>query len=441
MTRRVVLCAALVGVAAGLAAVAFSAITGVASRLLLGGLLGYPATPLPAGEPQFPWPPLPPREFLPWLLLLLPAAGGLLSGLLTSKVAPETAGPGIDATLRAYHEEEGRIRGRVPFVKILATALTVGSGGSGGREGPIAQIGGGLGSWLAQLLNFSPAERRLLLAAGMGAGVAALFKAPVAGTIFAGEILYVTAAGEWPILLPAAIASLVAYGVYGAALGWTPLFRVPELAFSRPQEIGPQLLMVLAMVALARLYTFSFHRSTDVFGRLKLPAALKPALGAFLAGALGLVLYQAAGTGSLSVLSWGMNSLQSALDRDAAVGLLLLIALGKIATTALTLGSGGSGGLFGPAIVIGGCGGGALGLWLHGRWPTLAPQPEAYVILGMGAFFSAASKAPFSTLVIVCEVTGAWRLLPASALVCVMAFLLSGRDTLFKAQRDQPTSS
>src|SRR5205823_14828465 len=159
----------------------------------------------------------------PWLLLLIPAAGGVLSGVLVYTLAPEAEGHGTDAAIAAYHHHQGRIRPRVPLVKIVASALTIGTGGSGGREGPIAQIGAGFGSFLGGLLRLRPAERRVLMAAGMGAGVAAIFRAPLAGALFASEVLYRSPDFESEVIIPAGLASIMAYCMFALVFGWTPL--------------------------------------------------------------------------------------------------------------------------------------------------------------------------------------------------------------------------
>jgi CIC family chloride channel protein len=199
------------------------------------------------------------------------------------------------------------------------------------------------------------------------------------------------------------------------------------------------------MVLLAGLYTRAFNGSIDLFHRLRFPAPLKPALGAFLTGGVALGLFFASGRrGEIpSVLSFGYDSLQRALTEETSVGagLLLLIALGKILTTSLTIGSGGSGGVFGPSMVIGGCGGGAIGILLHRMWPELVPHPASFVILGMGGFFAAAAKTPFSTLVIVSEMTGSYHLLLPGLWVCIIAFMLSDEHSLFRSQVENRAAS
>jgi CIC family chloride channel protein len=442
---RLMLLSVLVGAATGIGAVIFYTATVIAVRVALGGGAGYWPEPHPGGEKPFDWPAVPHHDLIPWLLLVIPAVGGLLSGLLVWKFAPEAEGHGTDAAIKSYHENDGLIRPRVPLVKTLASALTIGSGGSGGREGPIAQIGAGIGSTLSTLLGLAPAERRVLMAAGVGAGVAAIFRAPLAGALFAAEVLYWSPEFESEVVLPAGIASVISYCTFGLVFGWKPLFTTPDMTFTNPLELAPYLLLALAMVVLAGLYTRTFYGFADAFHRLRLPPSLKPALGAFLTGALGLALYYMTGREKhvLSVLSFGYDSLQRAVEGEGATtaGILLIISLGKILTTSLTIGSGGSGGVFGPSMVIGGCAGGALGILFHRAWPGLVPHPASYVILGMGGFFAAAAKTPFSTLIIVSEMTGSYHLLLPAIWVCILSFMLSDEHSLFRSQVENRAAS
>jgi CIC family chloride channel protein len=446
----------LVGVIAGLGGVAFSLAAQLVVQVGLEGVAGYHAQ-APGGEPHFPFPFLPKfdHSLRPWLLLVVPTVGGLLSGFLVFRFAPEAEGHGTDAAIAAYHVGQGVIRPRVPLVKLLASALTIGTGGSGGREGPIAQIGAGFGSFLATLLRFRVWERRILLAAGMGAGIAAIFRAPLAGTLFAAEILYCSPEFEPEVILPTGLASVIAYCTFGAVvygLGgiadpWQPLFDLKgaKLTFTSAWELAPYLLLALWVAILSMLYVRSFYGITDLFHRLPMPRLLKPAVGAFLTGVVGLLLYGLLGGNQrvLAVMSYGYGILQQGLtdERSLSVGLLLAVALGKILTTSLTIGSGGSGGVFGPSMVIGGCGGGALGVFLHGLWPELVPHPATFVILGMAGFFAAAAKTPFSTLIIVSEMTGDYQLLLPALWVCTIAFLVSDGQPLYQAQVESRSRS
>lgn len=442
----------IIGLIAGLGAIGFYVACQVAVRYTLDEVVGYRAHS-PGGEP-----PLlieSEQPFRPWLLLIIPTLGGLLSGYIVFTFAPEAEGHGTDAAIAAYHYRQGRIRPRVPLVKIFASAVTIGSGGSGGREGPIAQIGAGFGSILGNLLHLRPVERRLLMAAGMGAGIAAIFRAPLAGALFASEVLYRSPEFESEVIMPAALASIVAYCTFGRAFGFAPLFTLPPavrsaFAFENPLELLPYLLLAVCMAVLAMLYTRTFYGLTHMFHRLPLRPHLKPAIGAFLSGLVGVTLYYILGRDQqvLAVLSFGYGILQDALaaapDHEANptfVLVLLAVAFGKILTTGLTIGSGGSGGVFGPSMVIGGCGGGALGIWLHWLSPVLVPHPAGFVMVGMAGFFAAAAKTPLSTLLIVSEMTGSYGLLLPTLWVCAIAFLLSDEQSIYSSQVESRSRS
>ena len=438
--------AMLVGLVAGVGAIVFYMATRMAEHYSLGVVAGYEAMPHPAGEVAIDGLPDTNATFRPWLLLIIPTVGGLLSGILVYTLAPEAEGHGTDAVIEAYHHHQGEIRPRVPLVKIIASALTLGTGGSGGREGPIAQIGAGFGSLLSNMLHLRPAERRILMAAGMGAGIAAIFRAPLAGALFASEVLYSSPEFEPEVIMPAAISSVVSYCTFGMYAGWAPLFEMPsDLAFSSPLQLGPYLLLVIFMVLLAMLYTRTFYGCVGLFRRLPIPPHFRPAIGGLLTGAVALGLYYAFGGEQqvLAVLAFGYSAVQQAITSDTGVSamVLLAIALGKILTTGLTIGSGGSGGVFGPSMVIGGCGGGALGILLNGWWPWLVPHPASFVIVGMAGFFAAAAKTPFSTLIIVSEMTGGYHLLLPALWVCALAFMLSDKQSIYSSQVESRSRS
>jgi len=251
-------------------------------------------------------------------------------------------------------------------------------------------------------------------------------------------VLYRSPEFESEVIIPAGIASVISYSVFGMFAGWQPLFTIPALAFGGPAQLGPYLLLALFMALLAMLYTRFFYGCKRTFDRLPVSRRFRPALGAFLTGLVGLLLYLLLGRQQnvLAVLAFGYSAIQRAMtdDTSGSVLLLLTIALGKILTTSLTIGSGGSGGVFGPSMVIGGCGGGALGLMLHRLWPALVPHPAGFVIVGMAGFFAAAAKTPFSTLVIVSEMTGGYSLLLPSLWVCTLSFILSDEQSLYSSQ-------
>ncbi|MBK8978408.1 MAG: chloride channel protein [Planctomycetes bacterium] len=434
--RRMVL-GSLVGVVAGVGAIVFNLCCEVVSHFLIDGWAGYrPASP--PGEHHF-------LEhtgtpFWIWWLPVTAALGGLLSGLIVRRFAPEAAGHGTDAAIHAYHEKQGRISAKVPLVKIVASALTIGSGGSGGREGPIAQIGAGFGSWLADRFHLSHRERRILLASGMGAGVGSIFHAPLAGALFASEILYSDAEFESDVLIPAAVSTIVGYSVFSIHSGFEPLFATPGFVFTDPTELLVYTVLALTVTLAAGLFVKVFYGVHDFCERLKAPPGVLPMLGGAVTGLIGVGLYHLAGGDLrvLDVLSFGYGTLQDGLmDRDVTILLLLLLALGKMVTTSVSIGSGGSGGVFGPSMVIGGSVGGVVGLLGQRVLPDIVQQPGTYVLVGMAGFFAAAANAPISTLVMVSEMTGNYRMIVPALWVCSIAFLL-GRP--FKLYRSQVTS-
>lgn len=427
---------ALIGVVAGAAALAFDRLCDVGTHVFLERLAGWsPARP--AGEATHNPSGGGPRHLI--LLAIVPALGGLLSGALVRAAAPEAAGHGTDAAIDSYHRKGGFIRPIVPAVKIVASALTLGSGGSGGREGPIAQAGAGFGSFITSRLGLSNDDRRVLMAAGMGAGIGSIFRAPLAGALFASEILYRSAEFEASVMIPACVASIIAYCTFALAHGTGALFQTPPLAFSNPLELIAYFALAIVLVVFGFLYVRTFYGMHALFERWHVPGPVKTAAGGAMTGLIAVGLFTLTrNDGSLSVLSFGYGIIQRALDAPATLSvgpaLLAMIALGKILTTSFSIGSGGSAGVFGPSMVIGGCVGGAVGLVLHSLFPTIVHQPAAFVIVGMAGFFSGVAKTPISTLVMVSEITGSYSLLLPSMWVCVLTFAMSRRWNLYSKQ-------
>jgi CIC family chloride channel protein len=413
----------LVGVGAGLGAIAFEWLTGCLRHFLLDGFAGW-RPPAPAGDVDIFAPSHAP--FAPWRLALLPVLGGLVGGALVTWLAPEAEGHGTDAAIDAYHHRGGRIRARVPVVKAVASAITLGTGGSAGREGPIAQIGAGLGSVLGHLLRLRAHERRALMLAGMAAGIGAIFRAPLASALFAAEVIYREMDLEFEAIVPAVLASIVAFAVFTSVFGNVPLFSTPAFAFSSPLELLPYTALALAVAAGAKLFIVVFYAVHRWFKRLALPRALKPALGGAFAGSIAFVTPDALGQ--------GYGVVQDALHGSVPLAMLLVIAAFKILTTSFTIGSGQSGGVFGPSVVLGGLLGGAVGQ-LATRWvPFASPPAGAFVVVGMAGFFAAAANTPLSTIIMVSELTGGYSLLVPSMWVSFIAFLLLRRSTLYPNQ-------
>ncbi len=413
----------LIGLIAGLGSIFFQLLCNLGSHFFLDYMAGYrPVTP--SGEPEL----FHATEtmFNRWILLFLPALGGLISGWLVYTFAPEAEGHGTDAAIYSYHQAGGKIRARVPMVKTLASAITLTSGGSGGREGPIAQIGAGFGSFLADRLGLSERERRIMLAAGVGAGVGSIFRAPLAGALFASEVLYRDPEFEADVLIPTGIASIVSYCVFCMTFGWGSLFNSPEFGFSNPMELGPYTVLAMVLIGVSFVYVRTFYGIHDFFRKIPIKPHLKPAIGGLLTGMVGFFLPQ--------TLSFGYGIIQQGLFNEVGMLLLFGVALGKILTTSFTIGSGGSGGVFGPSVVIGGALGGAMGQIFQYLTPDIAPPAGAMVIVGMAGFFTAASNTPISTIIFVSEMTNSYYLLLPSFLVCLLCYYFSQNWTIFKEQ-------
>ena len=413
----------LIGIIAGCGAILFHYLCGLGMHYFLDLMAGYRPS-APAGEHLL----LPHTEtpFNRWILLILPAVGGLLSGWLVYTFAPEAEGHGTDAAIDAYHHKGGHIRSRIPFIKTIASTLTLTTGGSGGREGPIAQIGAGFGSFLATKLKLSERERRIMMAAGIGAGVGSIFRAPLAGALFAAEVLYRDPDFESEVIIPAGISSVVAYCLFCLAFGWGSLFDSPGFKFQNPLELGPYIVLAGVLVVTGALYVKVFYGVIDLFKKLKVPNHIKPAIGGLITGIIGFFLPY--------TLAFGYGIAQDAIFNKVAIPTLIALALGKIFTTSFSIGSGGSGGVFGPSIVIGGAMGGAVGKIFHMLIPTIVTHPGSFVIVGMAGFFTAVSNTPISTIIFVSEMTNSYHLLLPSLLVCSLCYLLAKRWTIFENQ-------
>lgn len=413
-----------IGLIAGGGSIVFNFACQLGIHFFMNLLAGY-LPPSPAGEHHLL--PLSNTPFNRWVLLFLPALGGMLSGWLVYTFAPEAEGHGTDAAIDAYHNKGGFIRGRVPIIKTVASALTLASGGSGGREGPIAQIGAGFGSFLAARLRLSDRERRIMMAAGVGAGIGSIFRAPLAGALFASEVLYRDPEFESEVIIPAGISSVVAYCVFCLVFGWGSLFETRAFSFNNPLQLGPYLALALVLVPFSFIYVKAFYGTFDLFQSLKrIPNHIKPAIGGMLTGLVGFFWPHC--------LAFGYGFAQMALNNELSTAFLLTLAIGKIATTSFTIGSGGSGGVFGPSIVIGGALGGAVGRIFDMLFPGLFLEPGAFVVVGMAGFFTAVSNTPISTIIFVSEMTNSYHLLLPSLLVCSVCMLGSRRWTIYQCQ-------
>jgi CIC family chloride channel protein len=435
--KKIVLIAIIVGIIAGVGALLFFEGLKIATQFFMGDILGY----------QFPqegqsiqelatWTP-PPHI---WLLLPIICLGGLLSGFLVYTFAPEAEGHGTDAAIHAFHSE-GKVRRRIPLLKAVTSILTMATGGSAGREGPTAQISAGFGSMAADWLGLSPHYRRIALVTGIGAGIGTIFKAPLGGAILGAEILY-RRDFESEAIIPSFLASIIGYAIFGSVEGFDPIFQTTGIIWSIGQ-LPLFLLLGVLCAGVGLLYVRSFygtrHLFTAFFQKHKLPNHFKPALGALILGLFVITLSYIspdAMTVGLGSMGAGYGFLQLALDNMLPLSVLIFLPFAKILTTSLTIGSGGSGGVFAPGLVIGGMAGGALGTLLHTFFPALVPLATvpAFVIVGMIALFGSIANAPISVMIMVVEMTSDFSLLvPAMGAVAV-SYVLTDEETIFREQ-------
>ncbi len=415
----------IIGIVAGIGAIIFYSAIALCTHLFLGLGAGF-VPPNPAGEGQTIAQPI----ARPWMLPILTTLGGLVTGFIVYTFAPEAEGHGTDAAIKAFHHRGGFIRPRVPLVKTIASAITIGSGGSAGREGPTAQIAAGFGSTLADLLHLDEHDRRIAMAAGIGAGIGSIFKAPFGGALLSAEVLY-THDLEAEALFPAFIASVVGYSIYGAWAGWTPVFGTGhDYAFTQPITlIGFGILGIIAgLVSL--LYPLTLYAIRDFFAtRVKIPPHFKPAIGGLAVGLVGMAFPQALGMG----YGWVQFGINNDFTQLTALAMLALVFV-KILTTALTIGSGGSGGVFGPGMVIGGFLGAAVWAGLHRVAPGIVGFPGSFVVVGMGAFFGGIAKAPLAVILMVAEMTNEYSLIVPAMLATMVALLITGTHSIYEEQ-------
>jgi CIC family chloride channel protein len=413
---RLLLETAFLGVAGALSARLFMWMLGLSNRLFLFYLAGYRPPGLERGGDLS-------QHIGPHGLWLVPAVttlGGLLSGILVYRFAPEAEGHGTDTAVNAFHRQEGIIRPRVAPVKMLASAITIGSGGAAGREGPIALITATLGSWYARLTHHTEDQRRLLLLAGMAAGLSAIFRSPMGTGVFAIEVLYGNMEFEVGALLYTMLASAVAYAVNGLFVGFSPLFRIPAIPTPAFASYAAYAALGGAAGLIATLLPVVFYRVRDLFRLLPVPLWTKPGIGGLALGVLALWLPQ--------VLGGGYGWIQLAINGQLALRILLVLVFAKMAAFALTVSSGGSGGVFAPSLYVGAMLGGAFAIMLH-------QTPAVFVVVGMAAVFGAAARVPIATMLMVTEMAGGYHLLVPAGMAVMIAYLIQIRLSSFLRYR------
>lgn len=412
--------AVFLGIGGGFAAALFKGALGFAQEQVLHRFAGFPFTLQGGIIPH-------------WLFFLVPAAGGLLAGLIVFRFSPDAAGAGTDALIDAYHNRGGHIPFRTAVVKFFASVVTIGSGGSAGQEGPMAQIGGGLGSLLGRAFRLPDRMRRILLLTGTAAGLGAIFHAPLGAALTAAEIVY-REDFESQGFLPFTVASVVAFAVFSVITHQhTTYLHFPLLPLTTVLELVNFAFLGLCCVPVSFAFISIYRMAQDYFSKLKVPAFCKPAIGGLLVGLLAYIAPEVVGA------NWTV--LSDAVGGKYGFPALLAIAGAKILATSFTIGSGGSGGVFGPSLFIGGMTGGAVGFGLRALDTGLVANPGSYVLVGMGAFFAGAAKAPLAGLIMVCEITGNYGLLAPLLLATTVHLSLSRKWTLYQSQRQNKFSS
>ncbi len=369
-----------------------------------------------------------------WLIPVVTTLGGLISGVLVYSIAPEAEGHGTDTAVRAFHRSGGLIRGRVTPLKMVASAITIGSGGSAGREGPTALFSAGVGSIYAGLFHRTDHERRLLVLVGMAAGLSAIFRSPIGTAIFAVEVLYGDMQFEAGALIYTMLGSIVAYAVNGFFVGWQPLFQVPPgLEVTNVTHYAWYVVLGLCGGVVGTLLPNVFYGVRDAFHKIPIPPHVKPAIGGLAVGLLALALPQ--------VLGGGYGWIQKAINGQMTLAILGVLIFAKLISFALTVSSGGSGGVFAPSLFVGAMLGAFLAQVFH-------QPPAAFAVVGMAAVFGSAARIPVATLLMVTEMTGGYGLLVPAALAVTLAFLIQQRlsarmkyPSLYEAQVPQPSDS
>jgi CIC family chloride channel protein len=393
-----IILAVFVGLGAGFGAVGFRWLISAIHGLAFGGL----------------------GEFLKPLLgryyvVPLPAVGGVFVGLLTYYLAREAKGHGVPEVMEAVSLRGGRIRPRVAIIKSLASSICIGSGGSAGREGPIVQIGSALGSTLAQGLSLPAARMRLLVACGAAGGISATFNAPIAGVMFALEVILREFTARYFGLV--VLASVAAAVIAQTFLGNYPSFRSPEYTLVSAWELPLYFGLGIVAAVVALVFVRLLYGIEDITDRWRFPEYLKASTGGLLVGILGVWYWQVFGV--------GYETIDAALLEKLTLGVAATLIVAKLVATSLTIGSGGSGGVFAPSLFMGAMTGSAFGALAHRWFPGMTAESGAYALVGMAAVFAGAAHAPITSILIVFEMTRDYRIILPLMIAVVVSTLIA----------------
>ncbi len=418
----------VVGIVVALFVQVFRVLVDAAEFYLLYSIAGY-RPPNELGRPE---------EFGPygvWLIPLVTTLGGLFSGIVVYSLAKEAEGGGENGVIFSFHQLGGSIRRRVWAVKAIASAITIGSGGAAGREGPMAQISGSLACVVMKPFKIAVAEKRLIMIAGTAAGVSAIFSSPLGAAFLAVEVLYSELDIEVEGLMYSIIASSVAYAVNGFFVGWEPVLQIsPGLAFRESSDLFWYGLLGIFAGGLSIAIPCVYYSIESLFDRLPVTRVFKPAIGGFLVGIIGMACPY--------ILGSGYGWIQKALHGQLTVGVMIVAGLLKIVAFSCTIGSRGSGGVFAPVLFSGAMFGSATAIGLGGILEN-GPNVEIMTVVGMAAFFAGVGRAPVSTLVMATELTAGHSLIVPTMIAVALSFIVQSivsawfpslSMTLYKAQ-------
>ena len=367
--------------------------------------------------------------------VIIPVLGGLVVAFIVVRFAPEAKGHGVPEVLESYAMHGGTIRFRVPLLKGIASAICIGSGGSCGREGPIAQIGAGAGSAMATAFGLDKRERKTLLVCGLSSGIAATFNAPLGGALFGIEVIAGGIIGF--SILPVILASVVATATADLILGTAVSFQAPLFVMGHPLELVFYLILGIILGMVSVIWMRGFYSLEDILEKLRVSKYFLPAFGGLLTGllAIGTIYLENvfAYSGEFStnqqyypaIMGVGYPFIDATLIGNVAIGALFFFGILKILATSFTLGSGGSGGVFAPSLFIGAAFGGAFGLVCSVLVPWAVPQPMAFALVGMAALFAGSGRAPITCIVMLMEMTADYSLILPLMIAVSTSFLVS----------------
>jgi CIC family chloride channel protein len=363
-----------------------------------------------------------------WLIPIVPMLGGLIVGPIVYFYAREAKGHGVPEVMAAVALRSGVMRPRVVVAKAITSAICIGSGGSAGREGPIVQIGAAVGSTIGQALHLSGERVKILVGCGAAAGIAAVFNAPIAGMFFALEVILGDfAIGTFaPVILSATLSSVISRAIFLDK----PAFVVAPYHLVSAIEVPLYMLLGALCGVVAFIFIKSLYLFEDIFDqKIKIPNYLKPALGGILLGLLGLFTVKTGikvlDSSSPPIFSDGYETVTAVLQNGGLWAVLLALVFFKILATNLTLGSGNSGGIFAPSLFMGAMAGGSFGMAAHALFPSLTAAPGAYALVGMAAVVAGTTHATITSILIVFEMTGDYKIVLALMIACVFSTLIS----------------